>query len=220
MRLKKFGALFVLCLAVPAAAVSAASAETTVAHSDPSSPSVTSTADPSSFGGWKVEHFGYSSGGKSWSSGVLDASVASNRVASRFAPQALAIGGATPSLVGFTCTLAVSKVTYSAVALHATSLETCTGAFKNQYTGAKFEHDNWNGWHDYSSASSSPTSNANSATYVWSVGCNIGNDRGGSYNYRLYALPWAQSSEDGTWHGGTPVWSALGTKFTCGSGLT
>jgi hypothetical protein len=127
-------------------------------------------------------------------------------VAANFVPKTATRDAAS---IGFVCSLAVSVVTYSAVALHSTTLQTCTGAFKNQYTGAKFQHDNWNGWHDYTALGTTGTTNSS-----------IGGDRNGNYNYRLYAIAHAQSSEDGTWHNGLPVWSRYDRKYKCGTGIT
>lgn len=211
--LRRFAVVAAVVLALPLASSLPAQA-----GSGTHRPSITkmSPSKVQSYEGWKIEHFGYS-GGKSWSTGMLDASVPANRVAANFAPKARS---ASPASVGFVCSLAVSVVTYSAVALHSTTLQTCTGAFMNQYTGAKFQHDNWNGWHDYSAVGTTGTTNASQATYVWSVGCNIGGDKNGNYNYRLYAIAHAQSSEDGTWHNGQPVWSNYGSKYKCGTGIT
>lgn len=172
----------------------------------------------SSYEGVKVVNWGYTPGGAVWQTAPLDASIPANRNASSFRP-ASSQENAAPNAVGFICSLYVGNVT-KPYQLNVETDQTCSGAFRQQHIQAKFQHDSWAGWAEYSSLGWTSSTNATALNAVFAINCNLGNDKNGSYLYRGWAYGTAQSSEDGTWHNGQPVWSGTGVRYSCGSGNT
>lgn len=179
----------------------------------------------------QVEHYGYQPGVGAWHSPVLDASRPANRDANNFKPAAVKAAEsavrAAPSQValsgpGFSCSMYVGGVGmhWGSNTLSAYTSQFCSGAFLEQKITGHFDHSSWLGWSGYSAWSSTHWTSDTSLSLTWPRGCNDGNDKGGTYDYRFNAYGTAQSSYDGSYHSGGQVHSESTYRQACGSGIT
>jgi hypothetical protein len=172
------------------------------------------------FSGWHVEYWG-----PGYSSGTLDASIAANRNISHVVParvrEAAGIAGSSGSeatakpstaAVGFVCSLYVGGTYHSGTHLTASTAQTCTGAFRDQWTAAQFDRSSWTGWRTYGPVITSASTTSVTLDDTFWVQCT----GGGTYDYALSAIPWAQSSEDGTTHNG-PLERGSSSRYPCGT---
>lgn len=123
---------------------------------------------------------------------------------------------------GFTCSLYVGSVgmTSGSNTLSAHTSQYCNGAFLEQKITGHFEHSSWLGWSGYDAWESTYWTSNPTLSLTWSRGCNDGNDKGGTYDYRFNAYGTGQSSYDGSYHSGGQVHSDPSYRQKCGSGIT
>lgn len=184
-----------------------------------------STTDAAS-GDGTVQYWGYSSSTKQeWAADPVEADASSVTTASLVQAQAthdVATGVTTNfSAAGgaFVCALWVGNVYYKTLALRGTTQGICHGTFDSQHTGQQFQRDSWRGWLPYTTVVNGKSTSYYNDTIYWSKKCNFGGDKGGTYNYRQYAMQFAYAT-DGTWHHGPNEYSGKNYRGACGTGAS
>lgn len=181
----------------------------TPAHADKPQPN-SQAASPTETGqrikdykGWTVVHWG-----QGYSSGPLDASIASNRDPANFSAPL------STNAIGFKCTLFVGAVILKSGKMQAGTEQTCTGAFSEKFVTAGFARKNLIGaWVAYGKVSESAHTHDAIDDSTWTIGC----PGGSKWYYRLDAVPWARSSETGVLTHGPVVHGVQSGKFACGT---
>lgn len=206
VRLRAVIFVFALATALVVGIAPAAQADPTA---DPRKPQATETVAPKDYNGWVVEHWG-----PGWSSGPLDASIASNRDPQNFVTEKESESPSQAASVGFSCSLYVGSVVVSGSSKVAGTGQTCTGAFSEKFVVIQFQRKNLVGiWVNYSlSAESAHTTDATD-DLTWTMPCTSGSN----WYYRLIGRAYARSSEDGTLHNGGIIDGNQSGKFACGT---